>query len=331
MPQPFQSLRVRPYQLIHIICKIGAGMTDDLGDEPLTEILRLVREDPIRPITLRCNVSSLFRYQNPGRDNDTPEGPLFNDRRDLHILQKLGMVPGDTRPAVMLFQQIINSIESGDDICDGGRQDSDIWKEQSDLTAEDYARGRAKGIGAIVPLRSKKEMDRTNTESAKAILEADHLRIRPHHAMCMSCFYGCRVANGGTFAPIKNDNLYEAIITVQQNPEIPVTLIQGPCMICPPCPGYDPSTGLCVAAVSMGLRDEKKDLDVLYRLNLNYGDTLPAKEYFKRLYYEIASTAEICRNGDGIERSPEWHICGGPDGEPGYVRARKDKLGIPGL
>jgi len=331
MPRPFRCLHVRPYQLVHIICKIGTGKTDDLGDERLTEILRLVREDPLRPITLRCNVSGLFRYQNPGRDDDTPEGPLFNDRRDLHILQKLGMVPGATRPAVMLFQQIINAIDSAKGICDGGRRDSDIWKEKSDVTAEDYARGRAKGIGAIIPPRSEEEMARAKTESAKALLEADRLRIRPHHTMCMSCFYGRRVADGGAIAPIEEDNLYEAIIAVQQNPEIPITLIQGPCMICPPCPGYDPRTGLCVAAVSMGLRDEKKDLDVLYRLNLNYGDTLPARELFRRLYETIASTTEICGNDDGIERSPEWRICGGPNGNPGYLRAREDRLGIPGL
>ena len=141
MPQLPQSFCVRPYQLIHIICKLGAGMDDDLGDERLTEILRLARKNPILPLTLRCNVSSIFRYQNPGRAEDTPEGPLFNDRRGLHILHKLGMVPGDTRPAIMLFKHILNSIETGEGICDGGRSDSDVWREQSDVTAEDYAKG----------------------------------------------------------------------------------------------------------------------------------------------------------------------------------------------
>lgn len=331
MPQLPQSFCVRPYQLIHIICKLGAGMDDDLGDERLTEILRLARKNPILPLTLRCNVSSIFRYQNPGRAEDTPEGPLFNDRRGLHILHKLGMVPGDTRPAIMLFKHILNSIETGEGICDGGRSDSDVWREQSDVTAEDYAKGRALGLDAIIPPRSDEEMARVKIESAKVTIEADHLYLRPHHAMCMSCFYGRRLNAGEPLAPIAPDNLYEAIVAIHRNPEIPVTLVQGPCMICPPCHGYDPDTNLCIAPVSMGLRDEKKDLDVLFRLNLEYGDTLPAREYFRRLYDEIHSTTEICGNGDGVARLPEWSVCGGPAGDPGYVRARKERLAIPGL
>lgn len=331
MTQPSHCLAVRPYQLIHIICKIGAGMTDDLGDERLTEILRLVRSNPILPLVLRCNVSSIFRYQNPGRDEDTPEGPLFNDRRDLHILQKLGLAPGDTRPAIMLFQQILEAIETGDGICDGGRSDSDTWREQSGVTPADYAKGRALGLGAIIPPRTDEDMARAKAETAKSTLEADHLYLRPHHAMCMSCFYGRRLEAGEPLAPIAPDNLYEAIIAIHRNPEIPITLIEGPCMICPPCQGYDPKTKLCIAPISMGLRDEKKDLDVLYRLDLKYGDTLPAKEFFTRLHDEIHSTTDICGHGDGIVRSPEWRVCGGPNGEPGYLRARKDRLGIPGL
>ena len=102
-------------------------------------------------------------------------------------------------------------------------------------------------------------------------------------------------------------------------------------MICPPCSHYDPQTSLCIGGVSMSLRDQKKDLDLLYRLDLAYGDELPAREYFGRLYERIASTTEICGNGNGVETAPEWRVCGGPDGDPGYVKARQDGLGIPGL
>jgi hypothetical protein len=35
---------------------------------------------------------------------------------------------------------------------------------------------------------------------------------------------------------------------------------------------------------SMALRDQKKDLDVLQKLGLKYGDTLPARRLLKRLY-----------------------------------------------
>ncbi len=62
------------------------------------------------------------------------------------------------------------------------------------------------------------------------------LDVRPYQLMCMSCFYGARTDE---LAPIQEDNLFEAIDAIQQNPDIPVTLIRGTCMICPPCSRCD--------------------------------------------------------------------------------------------
>lgn len=331
MSQAFETLTVRPYQLMFIVCKIGAGLDPDLGDERLTEILRKAREDPLTPISLRCNVDSLYRYQNPGRGADTAESEYVNDKRDLDILQRLGMAPGDTRPAIALFGRLLKQVETAKGICGFERSDSDTWKSSSGVTCEDYEKGRAMGLGAIIPPRSEEEMARVKEESAEATYQAEKLLIRPHHTMCMSCFYGRRVGNSQELAPIAADNLYEAIVAVQKNPEIPITLIAGPCMICPPCHNYDPKTGLCIDGTSMGLRDQKKDLDFLQRLDLKYGDTLPARTLFKMLYDRIHSTVEICGYCDGIVRAPEWRVCGGPEGDAGYVKAREDGLGIPGL
>ena len=41
--------------------------------------------DPKQPLTLRCNVDTVYRYQNPGHAEDTGEGELFNAKRDLDI------------------------------------------------------------------------------------------------------------------------------------------------------------------------------------------------------------------------------------------------------
>ena len=78
----------------------------------------------------------------------------------------------------------------------------------------------------------------------------------------------------------------------------------------------------------MALRDELKDLDVLQRLGLHYGDIRPAREVYTRLFEQIASTREICGYGDGVVRSPEWRVCGGPNGNPGYEKARAAGLGF---
>ena len=53
-------------------------------------------QTPYTPIRLRANVSSIYAFQNPGHDEDTPGGELLNVKRDLDILQRLGLTPGAT-------------------------------------------------------------------------------------------------------------------------------------------------------------------------------------------------------------------------------------------
>ena len=241
------------------------------------------------------------------------------------------MVPGDTRPAISLFGVLLARVETAESVYGTPRPTSRTWAGSAQAADGHYEKARAMGLACIIPPRPTDEMRRVKRQTAQALLQADRLNLRPHHALCMSCFYGRRKLAGKPLAPIEEDNLYEAIVLVQQRPDTPVTLVRGCCMICPPCPQYDPATTLCLGGFSMSLRDQKKDLDVLYRLDLAYGDTLGAREYFGRLYETIASTTEICGNGTGVATAPEWGVCGGPDGDSGYVKAREDKLGIPGL
>ena len=129
-------------------------------------------------------------------------------------------------------------------------------------------------------------------------------------------------------SPIEEDNLFEAIDSIQKNPDVPVKLVPGPCMICPPCSKYDPASDLCVGGNAGGIRDQKKDLDVLQRLGLSYGDTFPARELYTRIFAAIPSTRDICGYGDGIHRAREWHVCGGPEGAEAYRKARASGMGI---
>ena len=107
----FGSLDVRPYQLMCVICRLGAKRGDRYYFmQRLNTIRDIAAKEPWRPVTLRCNVDSLYRYQNVGREYDTPEGRLFNEKRDLDILQKLGMTPGATRPVITLFSRVVKEI-----------------------------------------------------------------------------------------------------------------------------------------------------------------------------------------------------------------------------
>jgi len=321
--QEFGSMDVRPFQLMQIVSRLGEGRSEDLGDPRLNEILRAVREDPLRLITLRCNVTGTYAYQNPGTGEDTPEGALFNVRRDLRILQRMGLVPGATRPAIDLFELLLRNVESDEGISCFDETTSAAWRG-TPRRACHYKAGHALGLGAIIPPRDAQEMARVKVESVQAMYDAQVLEIRPHHLMCITCFHGGQ----SNPAPIAEDNCIEAALIFCRNPTVPVRLVQGPCMICPPCPHYHPASGKCIGGHSMSLRDELKDLDVLQRLGLEYGAVLPAQKLLTLLYRRIPSALDICGHGDGVERSPEWRVCGGERVNERYAVGRAAGLGF---
>ncbi|MBC8872432.1 MAG: hypothetical protein H8E44_23620 [Planctomycetes bacterium] len=327
-PQPSakaNTLEVRPYQLMCVVCRIGQRQTEELGDARLTEILAAVREDPKIPARLRLNTESVYRYQNPGPQEDSPEGEMFNAKRDLDIIQKLGLVPGDARPAIDMFERLLLNVPATKGVCGYETVTADTWQGCPHAGSGNYEKGHALGIKAIIPPRDEQEKADFKKNTVAAIYQAETLQIRPHHLMCMSCFFGARMDNLG---PIKEDNLFEAIDAIHKNPDIPVTLVRGTCMICPPCSHYEAETKFCLGGRSMALRDQKKDLDVLQKLGLKYGDTLPARKLYELLYERVPSTRDVCGYGDGEKRAPEWSICGDPEGKETYRKARAANLGI---
>lgn len=322
--QEFYSLDVRPYQLMCVVCRLGSKAAEAYHHtDRLDEILAASRKDPGAPLTLRCNADSVYAFQNCGTAYDTPEGALFNKRRDLTILQKLSLVPGDTRPAYELFTRVLAKIEGCTGVCGFEGATSAAWQGCPLATSGNYERGRVQGIDAVIPPRPAAEKAEAKEASAAAMYDAPGLEIRPHHLMCITCFHKGR----RELAPIAEDNLFEAIDIVQKSPDIPVTLVPGCCMICPPCSRFSADSERCIGGNAMALRDEKKDLDTLQLLGLAYGDTLPARELFGLLYARVAETTQVCGYGDGKTYSYEWTVCGGPDGAEGYRQARASGLG----
>jgi len=319
-----ETLDVRPYQLLCVICRSGAGWPAEPRRERLLRILGQVREDRGRPMRLRCHADSGYAYQNPGRGEDTPEGELFNEKRDLDVLQRLGLVPGSTRPALELFERVFERIRTTQGICGFEEVTAAPWQGCPEAASGAYERAIAAGLHQILPARDPGEKASYKQESVAALRRAERLQIRPHHLMCMACFHGGR----DRIEPIEEDNLFEAIDVIQRRPETPVTLVRGCCMICPPCSRFDPRRGQCVGGKGMNLRDQKKDLDVLQRLGLAYGDTLPARRLYALLFERIPSTRLVCSYGDGVARSVEWSICSAPESER-YRQARDAFLGMP--
>ncbi len=319
-----EYLKIRPYQLMCIFCKSAGGFENTKSDRKLKRIFDKIRRDPDIPLTLVCNVSCNYSYQNPGAEDDTPEGNLYNIKRDLDILQKTGLVPGTTMPARFLMEKLLESVESEEKICVGNR--SGIWRGCKRSKKGAYKKARTRGLAAIIPERRSSECAKEKKISVKKMYNAEMLLIRPHHLMCMVCFS----AGPSAGEPIEADNLYEAVEIIRKKPDIPVKLVEGPCMICPPCKVFLPDRKICIGNHSMGLRDEKKDLDVLQKIDMKYGDIMGARELYSKLFAAVKSTKEICGFGDGVVRSPEWKGCG-MKGRREYVKARKKGMKIPGL
>ena len=325
--QEYHSMDVRPHQLMMIVSKLGAGCKDDLGDAELNEILKASRANPALPLTLRCPTTTVYDYQNPeDRYKDSKE-ELFYARADLTILHLMAMVPGETRTAIEMFNKLISGVKTAKDILYFDEVTSEQW--QGIPEACHYDKGRSLGIRSIVYQRDPEDEARYKVSSTKLMYDGKKLQIRPHHLMCMSCFYGLRKfappKKNLQFAPIREDNLYEAIEIMDRNPEIPVELVCGTCMICPPCYNYDKATKRCVCPTGMSIRDELKDLDVLQRLGLNYGDVMPAWKLYELLYEKVPSTKSICGYGDGVVRSSEWSICP-TSKEPAFERAKENEF-----
>lgn len=81
----------------------------------------------------------------------------------------------------------------------------------------------------------------------------------------------------------------------------------------------------------MALRDEKKDLDVLDMIGLDYGVVMPAISLYKKIFRAVKSPRQICGYSDGVERGYEWSICGGAKDDRNYRKARKAFMFIDGL
>lgn len=335
------SISVRPYHLMCLFCRVGKGSPLELVQGPAVEnLLQQVRRRPQQMLELNCNCSSAYSVQNPGCGEDAG-GALLNRRRDLNILRFLKMTPGQAKPADDLIEQVGEVIKSPRNFCVGNPAGGATWQGCPYAESGFYELAQKLPSGReVLPQPTEECRSRIKRRDVAAIKNASILRIRPHHLLCMCCFYGQGILDG-KYEPIAEDNLYEVIARMVATPDIPVELTEGCCCICPPCSRYQVETNWCLGG-GMALRDEHKDLEVLFKLGAQYGDVIPARELYRRLFAAVGALHEICafsanpvHNGQ-YGPNHEWRWCGRlsaatGSGEAAYQLARRDGLGIPGL
>ncbi len=337
-PWNVACLSLRPYQLLCLVCALGeerCGAAQRapfvaLNQEPfwrrktefLQEALRTIQRVPDVPVVLRCNAGGVFSWQDPGTDDDSPEGAEFNIKRDLDALERLDLPPGVVLPARSLFYRMQNHLKSVRGLCGHGPAAAGAWQGCPKADAGFYEQGNQINIDEIIPLRSPDTRAAEKAASLKGMETAAAVRIRPHLLLCAVCQYGM-----GFRPPFEFDNLPEFLQFVLRKPQTPVTLVPGAdWMMCAPCKRRAPESGDCVNVCGHGgLPNDLRDLSVLQLLGLGYGATLPAHEVFARLFEKIPETTPICTRRHA-KTSVWWDPCADKDRAAAYTAGRDELL-----
>jgi hypothetical protein len=326
LPQrPDAAMKLRPYQLLCLVCSAEGGDFGKRG-EKLKGVHDAIRKAPDTPITLVCNAGDVYCYQDPGTEDDTPEGRDYNRKRDLDVLTILDLEPGATMPARALLLTLLRRIPTVAGICTYGAATSEGWKGCPKAASGDYERGHKKGITALIPPRPARELQEEKKKSIEALAQAKEVTIRPHILLCAVCQYG-----GGLRPPYADDNLPELLeLILTKKPDLLIKFARGAdWMMCAPCPNRAAKLNACVNVLgSGGLSNEKRDLDMLQKLGLHFGSSMKARDLFRLIFERIPSTKEICGR-ENVMPSVWWDGCGESNrtkGNAGYEKGRKELM-----
>ncbi len=310
------EVTIRPYQLLSLVCIKGGAKCPYMEAGKAREILSRLSIDPTTTIKLDTHADEIPRYTKlKGSDFSSPDKEdILSRKRDLDVLQRLGLAPGDTRRARYLFELLFANIATPRNLC---AYNTKGWEGCSYAAGGAYEKVLEKGWQQVVYQRSAAECKEYRIKNVERINNDGRLFVRPHHLMCFSCWY----AGGKGEGPRSNDTLYEIWQRIRREPDVPVTFVEGTCMACDCCDGFYPPSGRCAHAGGL-IRDYLKDLIVFQKMGLMPGATMKGREAFSLVFEKIDSTRDVCGYGDGIVRSQEWAICGDPKGNPGYEQTR---------
>lgn len=320
------AMKLRPYQILCMVCSLGEDPPDPT-DEKLATMMEAIRKCPDMPISLVCNAGDVYVYQDPGTTDDTSEGCDFNRKRDLDILQRMSWPPGTTLPARAVFKSILKQIPTVAGLCGYDPATSEGWTGCPKAKSGSYERGCGKGTDAIISPRDPQEMAREKKVSVEALHAANEVTIRPHILLCAVCQYG-----NGVRPPFQEDNLPDLLdLVLHKHPNLLIKMARGAdWMMCAPCPSRVSTLNACVNTLgSGGLSNEKRDLDMLQKLGLHFGSSLPAKELYQLIFERIPTTQEICRRDGNCCPCVWWDGCGESnvkEGNAGYAKGRQELM-----
>lgn len=327
---------LRPYRLACLFCMLGEERCDDetrapfesLNAQPfwagkhaaLRELLAAILSAPDTPVALPCNAGGVFAWQDPGTDEDSPEGAVYNVKRDLDVIERLDLSPGSVLPARILLYRMQKHLPTVHGVCGYDIVTADGWRGCPKAGAGFYERGREMRVDEIIPVRSDEVRAAEKVESLKVITSGGPVPVRPHMLLCGVCQYG-----NGIRPPFHADNLPELMRHILAHPDTPIRVARGAdWAMCAPCRGRVPGTNVCVTVGGHGgLSDSLRDLNVLQLLGTQYGDVLPASELYRRIFETMPTTVAACTRTH-TRPSVWWDSCADKaDGYGPYVKGRE--------
>ncbi len=343
------TLKIKAHHLLCAICaSVGCGVTP-AGEDIVRNITSALKSDPFLTVRVTADIDIVRSHYDDiysGSLTDTDitrrQGDYADRMKDLELLRILGIRPNTELPAIELLRLLFEKVHSLEGICyhkDNIQPDwpecpharKDMFQQVRDDGIDDYfsldrcnilaEKLLGKGPHSLLPIRTRAEMVEAKRVSCERIAGADRLFIRPHHLMCILCCYGL----GALDSPLEVDNLQELMVKMQRNPDIPVTLVEGCCMVCDPCPAYHPEKNICLW---MYTKDQLKDLRILHKLGLKPGSTLKARDLIDRLLTTIDSPKLICGTDAMNDSSPTWKSCCSST-SGGYEKVRSDSFFNP--
>jgi hypothetical protein len=337
---PFE---VRPHHLLCAVCAVAGCSNPPCGLQEAERIRKAIKADAYLPLSLvvdldvaRVHYRDIYLGGGAGMaDFRRRQLDYVGRTKDLEVMRRLGLRPNTVHPAAEVVPLLFQRIESLEGICFFSGEPSPNWPE-CPCARQDYfkqVRGDGKyyslaqrtelgetldgkGMFSLLPIRTRAEMAQAKQESRKSIGKADRLFVLPAHLLCLLCAWAGGMLDKG---PLAVDNLFEILEKIRNNPDMPVTLVEGICMVCDPCSGYDLERNLCMHGF---VRIQLRNLMVLRKLGLAPGATLKARDLFKLLFERIETAREICGWGDMQSTSPIWGACGGAT-SGNYERVRQ--------
>lgn len=318
---------VQAHHLVCAVCVRGGCESPPCGRKRIDALLEVLWSYPHVPLRIEADLDVVrghyfdaYESREPAR---LPAGfqsrsDAYGERRkDLEVCRLLGIYPNTVLPAFHAYSILFSRLRTLQGFCRGLTADTTVWPEcpcadqggyeriagapvaglkEQNLRGEELA---GQGMWALLRPRTRAEMAEAKRASAAGIARAERLYIRPNHLLCILC-------TRKTQAPLPEDNLIELRRRMEENPDIPVTLTEGCCMVCDPCNIYHPGEHLCYAAHP---KNVLRDLRLLEILGLKPGTTLPARDLYRLVFERVRTLKDVCGWGDGSNTTPFWAPC----------------------